>query len=122
MILQTIFTLSYPLLLIPCPILPVMIIDRIITPSPSQGHTSYITSVAFSPDGRLVATGSWDKVAIVWDISTGKQSVVLKVRTCLTNNRGMVDVARVCACDCLHACAHMCTAGCGLGGKVEIRP
>ena len=44
-----------------------------------QGHTDYVRSVAFSPDGRQLATGSYDKMAIVWDLSTGKQSTVLKV-------------------------------------------
>ena len=44
-----------------------------------QGHTDYVRSVAFSPDGRQLATGSYDKMAIVWDLSTGRQSTVLKV-------------------------------------------
>lgn len=31
-----------------------------------------VTSVAISPDGRLVAAGSLDKVVRVWDVQTGK--------------------------------------------------
>ena len=31
-----------------------------------KGHTSLVTSVAFSPDGRTLATGSWDKTALIY--------------------------------------------------------
>src|SRR5205085_641332 len=36
------------------------------------GHFNQITVVAFSPDGKLVATGSDDKTAKVWHVTTGK--------------------------------------------------
>jgi len=41
------------------------------------GHTGQITSVAFSPDGARLVTGSADRRAIVWDIATGQPLIAL---------------------------------------------
>ncbi|MCY2991083.1 MAG: protein kinase, partial [Planctomycetota bacterium] len=37
------------------------------------GHRSYVVSVAFSPDGRYVLSGSTDKTARLWDVASGKE-------------------------------------------------
>ena len=38
-----------------------------------QGHTHFVTSVAFSPDGNQIVSGSWDWSVRVWDAKTGEQ-------------------------------------------------
>jgi WD40 repeat protein/serine/threonine protein kinase len=42
-----------------------------------RGHTSSVNSVAFSPDGERLATGSADKIVKIWDINTGKELLSL---------------------------------------------
>ena len=36
-----------------------------------EGHTNDVLSVVFSPDGSLLASGSWDKTIRMWDAETG---------------------------------------------------
>ena len=38
-----------------------------------EGHTDYVTSVAFSPDGLTLASGSNDRNIKLWDVRTGNQ-------------------------------------------------
>ena len=37
------------------------------------GHTESITAVVFSPDGKYIATTSWDKTVRVWDLPSGEE-------------------------------------------------
>ena len=37
-----------------------------------KGHTNYVYSVAFTPDGRTLASGSLDNTIILWDVTTGQ--------------------------------------------------
>ena len=47
----------------------------VVTGAPAEtlrGHTNEVLSVAFSPDGDAIATGSWDRTLRLWDASTGE--------------------------------------------------
>ncbi|MER3415485.1 MAG: protein kinase, partial [Gemmataceae bacterium] len=53
-----------------------------------QGHTNWVFSVAFSPDGRYLASGSRDNTVRVWEVATGQH-----VRTLQEHTRGITSVA-----------------------------
>ena len=43
-----------------------------------KGHTSAVRSMAFSPDGKRLASGSEDSMVQVWDAQTGQELLTLK--------------------------------------------
>ena len=59
---------------IPSPVAPVLpslpnfVLDRTL-----KAHSGWVTGVAFSPDGKRLASGSWDRTVKLWQVSTGDQ-------------------------------------------------
>ena len=43
-----------------------------------RGHDNQIWAVAWSPDGKRIATGSWDATAKVWDTASGQELLTLR--------------------------------------------
>jgi WD40 repeat protein len=46
-----------------------------------KGHTGFVYSVAYSPDGKTLASGSYDKSIKLWDVATGRELATLKGNT-----------------------------------------
>src|SRR5687767_8823269 len=46
------------------------------SPLELKGHQRDVWGIAFSPDGKSLATGSSDKTARLWDVSTGEEIMV----------------------------------------------
>jgi len=38
-----------------------------------KGHPHYVYTVAFSPDGKRVVSGSCDRLVKIWDAATGSE-------------------------------------------------
>jgi GAF domain-containing protein/WD40 domain-containing protein/PEGA domain-containing protein len=49
------------------PHLPNFVLDRTL-----KAHKGWVTAVAFSPDGRRLASGSWDRTVKFWEVSSGE--------------------------------------------------
>ena len=43
------------------------------------GHTDKVTSLAYTPEGRMLISGSADKSVAVWEASTGRQILRINV-------------------------------------------
>jgi WD40 repeat protein/serine/threonine protein kinase len=45
------------------------------------GHTAEVVCIAFSPDSRRIATGSWDRLIKLWDPDIGREVCTLRGHT-----------------------------------------
>ncbi|MDD5394418.1 MAG: WD40 repeat domain-containing protein, partial [Thiothrix sp.] len=46
-----------------------------------SGHTAYVSALAYSPDGKVIASGSGDKTVRLWDAATGQELKTLSGHT-----------------------------------------
>ncbi|RMZ90721.1 hypothetical protein DV736_g2029, partial [Chaetothyriales sp. CBS 134916] len=46
--------------------------DFPIAPSPLTGHSNYVYSLAFSPKGNMLVSGSFDEAVFLWDVRSGR--------------------------------------------------
>ena len=51
------------------------------SPPRFEGHTRKVYSVAFSPDGKTLASGCDDHTIKLWDVATGKNIATLSGHT-----------------------------------------
>src|SRR4051812_13681437 len=43
-----------------------------------KGHTDWVYTVAFNPDGKTLASGSRDETIKLWDVVAGKEKATIK--------------------------------------------
>ena len=48
-----------------------------------KGHSDDVNSVAYSPDGKHVVSGSDDRTVKVWDVATGKEVSAVFLLGCI---------------------------------------
>jgi uncharacterized delta-60 repeat protein len=66
----------------------ILLNHNVAAPSLAQmTHDDGVTSVAFSPDGRYVVSGSYDATARIWEVDTGKEIASM------THDDGVTSVA-----------------------------
>ena len=62
--------LTFTLLLISICVLPMVATAQL--KLTLEGHTDNVWSVVFSPDGKMLASGSWDQTVRLWNVNTGQ--------------------------------------------------
>jgi hypothetical protein len=60
---------------------------------PQLGHSDLVEAVAFSPDGRFIVSGSYDKTLKLWDAATGALLKTFMPKTFQGHDRPVYSVA-----------------------------
>ncbi|MBX6313969.1 MAG: WD40 repeat domain-containing protein [Isosphaeraceae bacterium] len=55
-------------------------IHQTLHPHRRASHSSVVTTVAFSPDGETLASGSWDGTIKLWDVRSGRLKLLRTLR------------------------------------------
>jgi WD40 repeat protein len=53
-------------------------LDRRAGPAPLIGHRDRVAALAFSPDGKTLASGSWDRTAKLWSVAALQEVATLE--------------------------------------------
>jgi WD40 repeat protein len=59
----------------------------------TEGHLGEVTSVSFSPDGKMIVSVSYDAVKL-WNVSTGEVLITLKDNDSYAADQAMVSDVR----------------------------
>ena len=57
-----------------------------------KGHTNVVSSVAFSPEGTTLASGSWDGTVLLWELPSTREPVVQPQLIADVNGDGSVNI------------------------------
>ena len=69
--MKKIYLLTFTLLLTSALFLPIRVATAKLKAT-LEGHTDIVWSVAFSPNGKILASGSYDQTVHLWDVNTGR--------------------------------------------------
>lgn len=53
-------------------------VNAVREPGVLKGHKGVVSTLAYSPDGRTLATGSWDSTVRLWELSTGREQACFR--------------------------------------------
>ena len=62
---------------------------------PQVGHTGPISSLTYSPDGRRIASGSWDGTIRIWDVGSRRLLRMMGTDGAVTSVSFILDGRRI---------------------------
>jgi WD40 repeat protein len=91
-------------------------------PSPFEGHKNVVCSVAYSPDGKQIASGSNDKTVRVWDVSTGERRTFKTEFKCVNSVAFSPDGTQIAASEHLNDLINLSTGSNTRLGDLFVDP